>query len=71
MVTCYVPVTVLGDMKDSSEQIILLYSHEDHIWVKRDNEKIKCVRWGLSAGKMIKAGERDREWCGGKGAFFR
>ena len=37
------PVTVLGAVKDSSEQIILLYSHEDHIWAKRDNEKIKYV----------------------------
>ena len=31
LITCYVPVTVLGAVKDSSEQIILLYSHEDHI----------------------------------------
>ena len=46
LITCYVPVTVLGAVKDSSEQIILLYSHEDHIWAKRDNEKIKYVRWG-------------------------
>lgn len=30
-ITYYVPVTILGSLKDNSEQIILLYSHEDHI----------------------------------------